>query len=241
MAHCPRCKQELQDEFELFKHLRDVHHMTTEESKRASGWYEKQQQTPAGEIKAIEHQLAQLKAQTAKEYSNTMTVPMPAPKREEMKVPTGWMKGNDGCFIFERNLGTVHTSTNAITKILKGKVTQNHGELILFRLDKDISELVSLQEKATTLESRMSALVIDDPGFVNVSSELQQTRKRVRELNKGLKAEQSTETVLEDYYYNDFGTAEHEAWQTKFMESCISEASRVAKNAKNEDEDDDKK
>lgn len=240
MINCPRCNKPLANEVEFYNHLRDVHRLSPNDARRLSGWFEPKKETPEGELKALEHQVAALKVQKQKEFSETLTAPLsiPAPKREAMKIPSGWSKGIDNSFIFERTIGTVHTASNVITKLLRGKVTSNHGELILYKLDKNISELALLQEKESTLASRQAALVIDDESFPEVSRELHDVRKRIREMNKMLKPEQSSETVLEDYYYGELGSEENEKWQAEFIQKCLNECDRLTKNSKNESDSD---
>jgi hypothetical protein len=135
MINCLRCNKPFGNEVELYNHLRDVHRFSQNDAKKLSGWFETKKQTPEGELKALEHQIVQLKSQKQKEMSETLTAPLvlPPPPKAEMKIPAGWQKGQDSSFNFERRLGDYHATNSLITEIITGKITQNHFEMVVWR------------------------------------------------------------------------------------------------------------
>lgn len=209
---------------------RDDHESQIHRDRLGSGYFEQKKETPEGDVKALQHRVDALKAQTRETYSNTLTAPIQAPPRPELSPVQGWQRGTDDSFIFERKIGEHHTTLSIVTEIMTGKVTQNHFEMTRWRYEKDLTEIAQLQEKVTTLEARMAGLVVDDEKFTTVSTELRNARRQLREVSVNLRPERNCDTALEDYWYNDFGTEEHERWQKQCMENGIKETDRLSKN-----------
>ncbi len=253
MLTCPRgCKKPFVDELELYRHLREAHRMSEVDARRYStstgsgstlpgggilgsgiagtpGWYERPQETPAGK-KALEHQIAAEKAKM--ESQAPLRVPMvPMQETPQVKIADGWRKTNTG-YNFERLVHEAHTIENIIQQIVRGNIIGNHGELVLWSYDKDISQLSEDQNKAGILEARLVAYVPSDPEFVTVANELHDLKFRISKSKKEIKPETYSELLLEDEFHEETTTAgngEYEKWVGDFMERCGTETESTIK------------
>lgn len=233
---CPKCPQQLIGETELYLHLLKTHRLDIEEAKQLAningqGWRESQQATPDGMV-AVDHRAAAIRAQMQKD-PQPISIPMilpPTPK-QEIKIPAGWTEGADRTYNFEKETFEKHTTDNIITKIARGKVTENHAILSEYTYDKDISELSEMQDKSALLEARMMGYTISDPEYVVCVNKAHDARHRIAQIKKDIKAKIYPELILEEYFKGERSTDGHIKWKENFMEKCIAEVVRLqAKN-----------
>lgn len=221
MLPCPRgCSKQFIDEPELYRHLRDHHRMSEVDARRIAGlnqgWYEEKQKTSKGEDKAPEHVIAATKA--AISQMAPLKVPIiPLGQKSDVTVAPGWMKTEMG-YIFEKVIKEEHTIDNYIKWILKGELKGNHGTLVLWVYDKDISQLSELQEKAGILDAKLTSYVPSDPEFITCANELHDVLFEVKQLKKELQPEVFNEIKLEETYHDTgYEEGRFEKWQSEFM------------------------
>ena len=236
---CPKgCSKQFIDEAELYRHLRDRHHVGESEARRLSGlnpgWYEDKQKTIDGSEKAPEHVIAATKA--AITQMAPLKVPVvPIDRKAEVTAAPGWSKTATG-YTFEKTVNEEHTIDNYIKWILKGELKGNHASLVLWVYEKDISQLSELQEKSSILDAKLTSYVPADPEYITVANELHNKLYEIRELKKNLQPDVFNEIKLEDTYH-DTGYEEDrfEKWQSEFMAKANIKTTEVETELKRKD------
>ena len=207
------------------------------------GFHESGQETPTGELKALEHQIQQFKTQFAQNRpSDQQIIQMPPPQniREVVKPIHPWIQIPDA-FMVEINLGTITETFKTHTAIVKGKLTNQHGILILHTFIKDVERIIELEEKEKTLSGRLNAFVVSDPAYLEVCNGYQATHQELKNQRANNPLEEYTETILEDYWTGQPDTAENRKWQTEFMQNSVKEINRQQKMHSGKDDRNDNK
>jgi len=190
------------------------------------GWYEQKQKDVKGDDKAPEHVIAATKA--AITQMAPLKVPIvPLDRKSEVTVPPGWMKTEMG-YVFEKVANEEHTIDNYIKWILKGELKGNHGSLVLWVYDKDISHLSELQEKAAILEAKLTSYVPADPEYITVANELHNKLFEIRELKRDLQPDVFNDIKLEETYHDTgYEEGRFEKWQSEFMTKANTKTTEV--------------
>ncbi|CAG0996854.1 MAG: hypothetical protein OIN86_04700 [Candidatus Methanoperedens sp.] len=223
---CQKCGFTTEETKTYAKHMLDEHKIDI-----GQGYFEGQQETPQGK-KSLQHQITAFKNLFSKDRPQDKPITLPPPKKPPIQPPVPWMRGLDNSFNLEISLGTTREAYRNFTKVLIGKVTQNHCSLILYTYMKDLEELEELQEKEKLLESRLEAYTTSDDAFVEIATSLNKLTNQIKDLKKNSPMNEHAEIILEEHIQSD----DNEKLKLDFMNQCLREAQQLEKNHRRTDD-----
>lgn len=206
------------------------------------GFYENQQPTTTDkgvELKALEHQLNALRQKQQK--TPVLTSPIPPPKpQEQVHIPAGWVSIGNGAYKYEHELFRHITPISSTIAVLNSTVNRTYGKCLLHTYDKDLSEVVRMQEKEAILEARLASLVPSDKAFPQVAMELNKVKNGITCFTKNQRPDEVHHLVFESYNKNPQDSNETAKWQSEFMARTLTESDRLKNNFVRQHETDNK-
>ncbi len=232
---CPLCDAYFFRNENLQTHLIEKHPQY--QQPRDQGWFETKQPTKDGDV-AVLHQIAALKKQLDSTQRTPLQVnlPIPPPQKQDISPIHPWSKNADNIYSLQTVINQKVNPFSTTVDMIRGRLTNDKGIILLHHYEKNTSEIVSLSEKAKTLEDRAQGYTYNDFAFLSIIEQLQSTKKRIKELSDETPADEVITTILERYYRGKHSTPEHDQFKTQFMQDSLKEIERLSGNLKREKE-----